>query len=237
MRPRSAARHLVSAVPCPPSPCPSRPLATRLTHALDRSDHGGSAWESNPPRACLEPDTGFEVREAHRDPMRFRSGESSESSVTLWTGAGTGRRQRGPRPAVGPVYSACMEANPLRAPCRHGAAHPGAGHRCAVPDPRACPVRTSAEAAAVGGTPLEAGAKALVVRTDGRPVRLVLPADRRIDNPRLRELLRTRRLRFAATSVRRHRLQRRKPRRHSRDAMRGLRPTRGGTGVCRFSQS
>ena len=59
------------------------------------------------------------------------------------------------------------------------------------------PVRTSAEAAAVRGTPLEAGAKALVVRADERPVHLVLPADRRIDNARLRGILGTRRLRFA----------------------------------------
>lgn len=58
------------------------------------------------------------------------------------------------------------------------------------------PVRTSAEAAAVRGTPLEAGAKALVVRADDRPVHLVLPADRRIDNARLRAVLGTRRLRF-----------------------------------------
>jgi prolyl-tRNA editing enzyme YbaK/EbsC (Cys-tRNA(Pro) deacylase) len=58
------------------------------------------------------------------------------------------------------------------------------------------PVRTSAEAAAVRGTPLEAGAKALVVRADDRPVHLVLPADRRVDNARLREQLDVRRLRF-----------------------------------------
>jgi Ala-tRNA(Pro) deacylase len=58
------------------------------------------------------------------------------------------------------------------------------------------PVRTSAEAAAVRGTPLEAGAKALVVRADDRPMHIVLPADRRIDNARLRALLGTRRLRF-----------------------------------------
>ena len=58
------------------------------------------------------------------------------------------------------------------------------------------PVRTSAEAAAVRGTPLEAGAKALVVRAEERPVHLVLPADRRIDNARLRAVLGTRRLRF-----------------------------------------
>jgi prolyl-tRNA editing enzyme YbaK/EbsC (Cys-tRNA(Pro) deacylase) len=61
---------------------------------------------------------------------------------------------------------------------------------------RHAPVRTSAEAAAARGTPLEAGAKALVVRADGRPVHLVVPADRRIDNARLRALLGTRRLRF-----------------------------------------
>jgi len=58
------------------------------------------------------------------------------------------------------------------------------------------PVRTSAEVAAVRGTPLEAGAKALVVRADDRPVHLVLPADRRVDNARLRALLDARRLRF-----------------------------------------
>jgi Ala-tRNA(Pro) deacylase len=59
------------------------------------------------------------------------------------------------------------------------------------------PVLTSAEAAAVRGTPLEAGAKALVVRADDRPVHLVLPADRRVDNARLRALLDARRIRFA----------------------------------------
>jgi Ala-tRNA(Pro) deacylase len=59
------------------------------------------------------------------------------------------------------------------------------------------PVRTSAEAAAVRGTPLGAGAKALVVRADDRPVHLVLPADRRIDNGRLRRVLEVRRVRFA----------------------------------------
>jgi Ala-tRNA(Pro) deacylase len=58
------------------------------------------------------------------------------------------------------------------------------------------PVRTSAEAATVRGTPLEAGAKALVVRADDHPVHLVLPADHRVDNARLRALLGSRRLRF-----------------------------------------
>jgi Ala-tRNA(Pro) deacylase len=43
------------------------------------------------------------------------------------------------------------------------------------------PVQTSEEAARVRGTPLEQGAKALVYRADGRPVLLVLPANRRVD--------------------------------------------------------
>ena len=58
------------------------------------------------------------------------------------------------------------------------------------------PVRTSEEAARVRGTPLEAGAKALVVRTDDRHVHVVLPAHRRIDNAALRAILGTRTLRF-----------------------------------------
>ncbi len=59
------------------------------------------------------------------------------------------------------------------------------------------PVRTSAEAAAIRGTPLGAGAKALVVRADDRPIHVVLPADRRLDSARLRRWLDVRRLRFA----------------------------------------
>ena len=58
------------------------------------------------------------------------------------------------------------------------------------------PVQTSREAAAIRGTALEAGAKALVIRADDRPVHLVLPADRRVDNARLRTLLDARRVRF-----------------------------------------
>src|SRR5215467_10555331 len=107
MRPRSAARRLVSAVPCAPSPC-RVPLATRPA----RLDHGGSAWESNPPRACLEPDTGFEVREAHRDPMRFRSGESSGIECITANGAGHRLTGGGPWAGAGPVYSPPMEADP-----------------------------------------------------------------------------------------------------------------------------
>jgi Ala-tRNA(Pro) deacylase len=59
------------------------------------------------------------------------------------------------------------------------------------------PVRTSEEAARVRGTPLEAGAKALVVRTEDRFVHCVLPAHLKADNARLRALVGTRTLRFA----------------------------------------
>jgi Ala-tRNA(Pro) deacylase len=65
------------------------------------------------------------------------------------------------------------------------------------------PVRTSEEAARVRGTPLEAGAKALVVRADDRFVHCVLPAHLKIDNGRLRAIVGTRKLRFA-TSVELH---------------------------------
>ena len=59
------------------------------------------------------------------------------------------------------------------------------------------PVSTSAEAARVRGTPLEAGAKALVLQAPERAVHVVVPAHRRLDNARLRALLGTRTLRFA----------------------------------------
>ena len=59
------------------------------------------------------------------------------------------------------------------------------------------PVRTSEEAARVRGTPLERGAKALVVRAEDRYVHLVLPAHLKADNAALRTLLGTRQLRFA----------------------------------------
>ena len=59
------------------------------------------------------------------------------------------------------------------------------------------PVRTSEEAARVRGTRLEEGAKALVVRAEDRHVHCVLPAHLRADNAALREILGTRKLRFA----------------------------------------
>jgi len=60
------------------------------------------------------------------------------------------------------------------------------------------PVSTSEEASRVRGTPIEAGAKALVLLAETRPVHVVLPAHRRVDNARLRAILGTRTLRFAS---------------------------------------
>jgi Ala-tRNA(Pro) deacylase len=58
------------------------------------------------------------------------------------------------------------------------------------------PVFTSEQAAAVRGTPLASGAKALVVKGDDF-VLFVLPADRKLDNRKARAALGTRALRFA----------------------------------------
>jgi len=59
------------------------------------------------------------------------------------------------------------------------------------------PAFTSAEAARVRGTPPEAGAKGLVLLAADKPVQVVLPGSRRVDNARVRALLGTRTLRFA----------------------------------------
>src|SRR6516165_7401424 len=59
------------------------------------------------------------------------------------------------------------------------------------------PVFTSEQAAAVRGTPLASGAKALVVKAGDRFVLLVLPADRKLDNRKAREAFGVRALRFA----------------------------------------
>jgi Ala-tRNA(Pro) deacylase len=59
------------------------------------------------------------------------------------------------------------------------------------------PVSTSEDAARVRSTPLEQGAKALVVRADDRFVHCVLSAHLRADNAALRAILGTRKLRFA----------------------------------------
>ncbi|MCS7166623.1 MAG: YbaK/EbsC family protein [Gemmatales bacterium] len=59
------------------------------------------------------------------------------------------------------------------------------------------PVFTSEEAAAVRGTPLASGAKALLLKADDRFILAVLPADRKLDNRQLRERLGVKSLRFA----------------------------------------
>ena len=59
------------------------------------------------------------------------------------------------------------------------------------------PVFTSEEAARVRGTPIEAGAKALVLRAEEHTVHVVLPGNRKVDNAQLRSILGTRTLRFA----------------------------------------
>lgn len=59
------------------------------------------------------------------------------------------------------------------------------------------PVFTSEEAAAVRGTPLCSGAKALVVKAGERFVLLVLPADRKLDGKKARHGLGVKSLRFA----------------------------------------
>src|SRR6516165_10779340 len=59
------------------------------------------------------------------------------------------------------------------------------------------PVYTSEQAAAVRGTPLSSGAKALVVKAGERFVLLVLPADRKLDSRKARDTLGIKSLRFA----------------------------------------
>jgi Ala-tRNA(Pro) deacylase len=60
------------------------------------------------------------------------------------------------------------------------------------------PVYTSEQAAAVRGTPLASGAKALVMKAGERFVLLVVPADRKLDSRKAREGLGVKGLRFAS---------------------------------------
>ena len=53
---------------------------------------------------------------------------------------------------------------------------------------RHAPARTSEEASLIRGTPLGAGAKALVCHADDRVVLIVVPADARLDNRAFRQL-------------------------------------------------
>jgi prolyl-tRNA editing enzyme YbaK/EbsC (Cys-tRNA(Pro) deacylase) len=59
------------------------------------------------------------------------------------------------------------------------------------------PVFTSEQAAAVRGTPLSSGAKALVVKAGPAFLLLVLPADRKLDSRKARAALGVKELRFA----------------------------------------
>jgi Ala-tRNA(Pro) deacylase len=59
-------------------------------------------------------------------------------------------------------------------------------------------VYTSEQAAAVRGTSLASGAKAIVMKGGERFVLLVLPADRKLDNPTVRKALGSKALRFAS---------------------------------------
>ncbi len=60
------------------------------------------------------------------------------------------------------------------------------------------PVYTSEQAAAVRGTPLASGAKALVMKADDDFLMLVLPADRKLDSRKARAALGVKSLRFAS---------------------------------------
>jgi Ala-tRNA(Pro) deacylase len=62
---------------------------------------------------------------------------------------------------------------------------------------RHTPVYTSEEAAAVRGTSLASGAKALIVKAGEAFVLLVLPADRKLDSRKARAALGVKALRFA----------------------------------------
>lgn len=62
---------------------------------------------------------------------------------------------------------------------------------------RHAPVFTSEEAAAVRGTPLASGAKALIVKAGEAFVLLVLPADRKLDSKQARSALGVKGIRFA----------------------------------------
>jgi Ala-tRNA(Pro) deacylase len=63
---------------------------------------------------------------------------------------------------------------------------------------RHAPVFTSEEAAAIRGTPLASGAKALVVKANDRFLMLILPADRKLDSKRARGSLGVKSVRFAS---------------------------------------
>src|SRR5258706_618175 len=63
---------------------------------------------------------------------------------------------------------------------------------------RHAPVFTSEEAAAVRGTPLASGAKALICKADEQLVMIVLPSDRRLASKLVRKEMGIKSLRFAS---------------------------------------
>jgi Ala-tRNA(Pro) deacylase len=63
---------------------------------------------------------------------------------------------------------------------------------------RHTPVFTSEEAAAIRGTPLASGAKALICRADDRFLMIVLPADRKLASKAVRQAGKIKSLRFAS---------------------------------------
>jgi Ala-tRNA(Pro) deacylase len=63
---------------------------------------------------------------------------------------------------------------------------------------RHAPVFTSEEAAAVRGTPLSSGAKALICKADEQFVMIVLPADRKLASKAVRKAAGIKSLRFAS---------------------------------------
>jgi Ala-tRNA(Pro) deacylase len=63
---------------------------------------------------------------------------------------------------------------------------------------RHAPVFTSEEAAAIRGTPLSSGAKALVLKAGDRFIMAVIPADRKLDSKKARDALGVKSLRFAS---------------------------------------
>jgi Ala-tRNA(Pro) deacylase len=63
---------------------------------------------------------------------------------------------------------------------------------------RHIPVFTSEEAAAIRGTPLASGAKALICKADDQLLMVVLPADRKLASKLVRKAARAKSLRFAS---------------------------------------
>src|SRR5215510_159125 len=63
---------------------------------------------------------------------------------------------------------------------------------------RHTPVFTSEEAAAIRGTPLSSGAKALICKADDKFVMIVLPADRKLASKSVRKSQGVKSLRFAS---------------------------------------